>query len=64
MIIEDALLFPQTLNGNNGDTTGGAIIFITDGQQDNCNGGLDIDSPEVLNRIEQTKARIITVAFG
>ena len=51
------------MNGQEDNTQGGAIIFITDGKQD-CNGGLDIDDPSVTDRIKKTKVRIITVAFG
>ena len=53
------------MNGDNDETSGGAIIFMTDGEQ-SCNNGneLDIDDSEVLNRIAKTKVRIITVAFG
>ena len=51
------------MNGKEDNTQGGAIIFITDGKQD-CNGGLDIDDQSVIDRIKQTKVRIITVAFG
>ena len=55
----------DVLNGANDDiATGGAIIFMTDGQQDCRSGGYDIDDPKVLNRIKDTKVRIITVAFG
>jgi hypothetical protein len=51
------------MNDKEDNTQGGAIILITDGKQD-CNDGLDIDDPSVINRIKQTKVRIITVAFG
>ena len=54
----------QTLNGKGDSSTGGAIIFITDGKHDCRNGGLDIDDKDVLDLIKDTKARIITVAFG
>ena len=55
----------DVLNGANDNiATGGAIIFMTDGQQDCRSGGYDIDDPQVLNRIKETKVRIITVAFG
>ena len=57
----------DVLNGvNDNIATGGAIIFMTDGEHD-CNDGhpgYDIDDPQVLNRIKETKVRIITVAFG
>ena len=52
------------MNGKGGSSTGGAIIFITDGKHDCKHGGLDIDDKEVLDLIKNTKARIITVAFG
>ena len=55
--------FFKVLNGNQDDTEGGAIIFMTDGKQD-CNGGIDIDNANVIDRIMRTKVRIITVAIG
>ena len=54
----------DTLNGKNDESKGGAIIFITDGQFDCNNGGLNIDNKKVTDRIRKTKVRIITVAFG
>ena len=51
------------MNGQQDITQGGALIFITDGKQD-CNGGIDIEDENVINRIIKTKVRIITVAFG
>ena len=54
------------LNGEEDDTQGGVIIFVTDGKQ-SCNGGgegSDINHSTVINRIKKTKVRIITVAFG
>ena len=57
----------DVLNGANDNiATGGAIIFMTDGKHDCKDGhpGYDIDDPKVLNRIKETKVRIITVAFG
>ena len=51
------------MNGGQDNTQGGALIFITDGKQD-CNGGIDIEDENVINRIIKTKVRIITVAFG
>ena len=51
------------MNGVQDDTQGGAIIFITDGQQQ-CQGSPDIDDEALINRIIRTKLRIITVAFG
>jgi hypothetical protein len=51
------------MNGKQDNTQGGALIFITDGKQD-CDGGIDIDDENVINRIIKTKVRIITVAFG
>ena len=56
----------QVMNGVQDDTQGGAIIFITDGQQQ-CQGGpdsTDIDDEALIDRIIRTKIRIITVAFG
>ena len=54
----------QTLNGKgDSSSSGGAIIFITDGEH-KCDDGLDIDDKVVLDLIRDTKARIITVAFG
>ena len=56
----------QVLNGIEDDTQGGAIIFITDGEQ-SCSGGgdgSDISDKIVIDRIKKTKVRIITVAFG
>ena len=50
------------MNGEEDNTQGGAIIFITDGKQD-CRD-LDIDDQSLIDRIKQTKVRIITVAFG
>ena len=55
--------FFKVLNGNQDDTEGGAIIFMTDGKQD-CTGGIDIDNANVIDRIMRTKVRIITVAIG
>ena len=55
--------FFKVLNGNQDDTQGGAIIFMTDGKQD-CTGGIDIDNGNVIDRIMRTKVRIITVAIG
>ena len=55
--------FQQVMNGKQDNTQGGALIFITDGKQD-CDGGIDIDDENVINRIIKTKVRIITVAFG
>ena len=52
------------MNGEEDKTQGGAIIFITDGKQDCSDGGLDIDDQSLIDRIKQTKVRIITVAFG
>ena len=52
------------MNGKGDSSTGGAIIFITDGKHDCRHEGLDIDDKEVLDLIKNTKARIITVAFG
>ena len=53
------------MNGANDEkSTGGAIIFMTDGEQSCNGGGLDIDDPKVTERIKNTKVRIITVAFG
>ena len=56
----------QGVNGKNDGTTGGAIIFMTDGEQDCRNGhpGYDIDDKVVTDRVKKTKVRIITVAFG
>ena len=51
------------MNGGQDNTQGGALIFITDGRQE-CNGGIDIEDENVINRIIKTKVRIITVAFG
>ena len=51
------------MNGEEDNTQGGAIIFITDGEQ-SCDGGLDIEDQSVIDRIMKTKVRIITVAFG
>ena len=51
------------MNGVQDDTQGGAIIFITDGQQQ-CQSGPDIDDEALIDRIIRTKLRIITVAFG
>lgn len=55
----------DTLNGEDDSSSGGVIVFITDGEQE-CDGSwaLDIDDPKVLNRVMKTKVRIITVAFG
>ena len=53
----------KVLNGASNSASGGAIIFMTDGEQD-CSGGYDIDDKDVLDRIKDTKVRIITVAFG
>jgi hypothetical protein len=48
-----------------GDETGGVILFVTDGKQD-CKGGdkTELDDPALLRRVKDSKARIITVAFG
>ena len=54
----------KVLNGASNSASGGAIIFMTDGQQDCNSGGYDIDDKDVLDRIKDTKVRIITVAFG
>ena len=54
------------MNGVEDITQGGAIIFVTDGQQQ-CQGGPDspdIDDEALIDRIIRTKLRIITVAFG
>ena len=56
--------YVQVLNGATDMASGGAIIFMTDGQQDCRNGGYDIDDRAVTDRIKKTKVRIITVAFG
>ena len=56
----------KILNGEEDSTQGGAIIFITDGLQQ-CDGGgdgSDIGDQKVVDRIKDTKVRIITVAFG
>ena len=54
------------MNGIEDDTQGGAIIFITDGEQkcDPHHEGDNIGDQTVINRIKKTKVRIITVAFG
>ena len=60
-------LILQTLNGAEGDDEGqgGAIMFMTDGDQVCKNSaGLDIDDKSVIDRIIRTKVRIITVAIG
>ena len=53
------------MNGLTDSTTGGVILFVTDGVQD-CNGPDDeyIDTPNIIDRIKSSKVRIITVAFG
>ena len=53
----------DTLNGENDESKGGAIIFITDGKFE-CSGRPNIDNKKVTDRIKKTKVRIITVAFG
>ena len=52
------------MNGKDDTSTGGAIIFITDGQQ-SCNehNELTLTDEKVLKRVKDTKVRIITVAF-
>ena len=58
-------MFSKVLNGPTDSTTGGVILFVTDGKQD-CNGADTeyIDTPNIINRIKSSKVRIITVAFG
>ena len=70
-IIDFHIFHLQTLNGKNDATTGGAIIFITDGKQFDNNRDQCADPNElwlhnttVINRVIKTKVRIITVAFG
>jgi hypothetical protein len=49
-----------------GDATGGVILFVTDGEQD-CRDGddkTDLNDAALLQRVKDSKARIITVAFG
>ena len=46
------------MNGKGDSSTGGAIIFITDGKHDCRHGGLDIDDKEVLDLIKDTKASL------
>ena len=56
----------KVLNGVEDNMQGGAIIFITDGVQQ-CDGGgdgSDIGDQTVIDRIKNSKVRIITVAFG
>ena len=57
--------FYQTLNGKHDETKGGVVILITDGMED-CRdpNELNIDDPRLINRVKNTKVRIITVAFG
>ena len=61
------LIFKQILNGASDTSTGGVILFVTDGKQD-CSGvGSDpepITSQKIIDRIKATKVRIITIAFG
>jgi hypothetical protein len=55
------------LNGADDKTTGGVILFVTDGKQDCSGAGSDpepITSPAIIARIKATKVRIITIAFG
>ena len=48
-----------------GDATGGVILFVTDGEQD-CDGPdkTELNDPALLQRVKDSKVRIITVAFG
>jgi hypothetical protein len=59
------LKFDQVLNGVGDDTSGGVILFVTDGVQD-CHGPDKdtITNPALLQRVKDTKVRIITIAFG
>ena len=52
------------MNGKDDTSTGGAIIFITDGDQ-SCDrhDELKLTDKKVLQRVINTKVRIITVAF-
>ena len=54
---------------NDKETTGGVIIFLTDGKEDcNSNGHHDIPggitNPGLLQDVVDQKVRIITIAFG
>ena len=51
---------------NDKGTTGGVIIFLTDGQEDCRNGDIPggITNPELLQDVVDQKVRIVTIAFG
>jgi hypothetical protein len=59
------LPFYQQVLKEKGDATGGVILFVTDGEQD-CDGQdkTDLNDAALLQRVKDSKARIITVAFG
>ena len=61
----DCNCFLKVLNGPTDASQGGVLLFVTDGKQD-CNGPDKdyIDTPEIKNRIKNSKVRIITIAFG
>ena len=50
----------------NEETNGGVLIFLTDGQESSCDNDIDgdITNPELLQRIEDRRVRIVTIAFG
>ena len=59
------------MNGKYDTTTGGVIVFFTDGKQfdnnrDQCSdpNELWLHDREVIDRIKKTKVKIITVAIG
>ena len=50
------------LNGNNGATQGGIIVFMTDGKNE-CNGGPWPDH-NLEDKIVEENVRVITLALG
>jgi hypothetical protein len=57
--------FAQVLNGVGDTSSGGVILFVTDGKQD-CDGPdkTTLTDPALLQRVKDSKVRIITIAFG